>query len=75
MVPKTRVYGWALAKAKTEAELRTRVDLAACYRLVDLFGWSDLIKTRITARIPGQHPVGSGSARGLGPKNDTGKGQ
>src|SRR5437867_8847189 len=37
----------------TEAEWRTRVDLAACYRLVDLFGWSDLINTRITARIPG----------------------
>jgi ribulose-5-phosphate 4-epimerase/fuculose-1-phosphate aldolase len=37
----------------TEAEWRTRVDLAACYRLVDLFGWSDLINTRITARVPG----------------------
>jgi hypothetical protein len=24
-----------------------------CYRLVDLFGWSDLINTRITARVPG----------------------
>jgi ribulose-5-phosphate 4-epimerase/fuculose-1-phosphate aldolase len=32
----------------------TRCDLAACYRLVDLFGWSDLINTRITARVPGQ---------------------
>jgi len=39
----------------TEAEWRTRVDLAACYRLVDLFGWSDLINTRITARVPGRH--------------------
>ena len=38
----------------TEAEWRTRVDLAACYRLVDLFGWSDLINTRITARVPGE---------------------
>src|SRR6266480_3221078 len=37
----------------SEAEWRTRVDLAACYRLVDLFGWSDLINTRITARLPG----------------------
>jgi hypothetical protein len=33
----------------SEIEWRTRVDLAACYRLVDLFGWSDLINTRITA--------------------------
>ncbi len=36
-----------------EAESQTRLDLAACYRLVDLFGWSDLINTRITARVPG----------------------
>src|SRR5438477_10435606 len=33
-------------------EAQTRIDLAACYRLVDLFGWSDLINTRITARVP-----------------------
>jgi Class II Aldolase and Adducin N-terminal domain len=38
----------------SEAEWQTRLDLAACYRLVDLFGWSDLINTRITARLPGQ---------------------
>src|SRR6202047_2746160 len=38
-----------------EAEWQTRLDLAACYRLVDLFGWSDLINTRITARVPGRH--------------------
>ena len=36
-------------------EWQTRCDLAACYRLVDLFGWSDLVNTRITARVPGQH--------------------
>jgi ribulose-5-phosphate 4-epimerase/fuculose-1-phosphate aldolase len=37
----------------SEAEWQTRLDLAACYRLVDLFGWSDLVSTRITARVPG----------------------
>jgi ribulose-5-phosphate 4-epimerase/fuculose-1-phosphate aldolase len=37
----------------TQGEAQTRIDLAACYRLVDLFGWSDLINTRITARVPG----------------------
>ena len=37
----------------TQAESQTRIDLAACYRLVDLLGWSDLINTRITARVPG----------------------
>jgi ribulose-5-phosphate 4-epimerase/fuculose-1-phosphate aldolase len=34
-------------------EWRTRVDLAACYRLVADFGWSDLVFTHITARVPG----------------------
>ena len=37
----------------SEVEWQTRVDLAACYRLIELFGWSDLANTRITARIPG----------------------
>ena len=31
-----------------------RVDLAACYRLVDHFGWSDLLGTHISARVPGE---------------------
>jgi ribulose-5-phosphate 4-epimerase/fuculose-1-phosphate aldolase len=43
------------ARRMSEAEWQTRLDLAACYRLVDLFGWSDLINTRITARVPGAH--------------------
>jgi ribulose-5-phosphate 4-epimerase/fuculose-1-phosphate aldolase len=29
------------------------VDLAACYRLVALHGWSDLVFTHISARVPG----------------------
>jgi ribulose-5-phosphate 4-epimerase/fuculose-1-phosphate aldolase len=35
------------------AEWQLRVDLAACYRLVAAYGWSDLIFTHISARIPG----------------------
>ncbi|MFO1115387.1 MAG: class II aldolase/adducin family protein [Beijerinckiaceae bacterium] len=35
------------------AEKAIRVDLAACYRLVALYGWDDLIFTHISARIPG----------------------
>ena len=34
-------------------EWQARVDLAACYRLVALFGWDDLIFTHISARVPG----------------------
>ncbi len=36
-----------------ELEWQQRVDLAACYRLVALFGWDDLIFTHISARVPG----------------------
>ena len=31
---------------------RTRVELAAVYRLVALYGWDDLVFTHISARIP-----------------------
>jgi len=34
-------------------EWQLRCDLAACYRLVAMYGWSDLIFTHISARIPG----------------------
>lgn len=36
----------------TEAEWDARVDLAAAYRLVDMFGWSDLLGTHISVRVP-----------------------
>jgi ribulose-5-phosphate 4-epimerase/fuculose-1-phosphate aldolase len=34
-------------------EWQARVDLAAAYRLVALYGWDDLIFTHITVKIPG----------------------
>src|ERR1051326_8308124 len=34
-------------------EWQARLDLAACYRLVDQYGMTDLIYNHITARIPG----------------------
>ena len=34
-------------------EWQLRCDLAACYRLVASYGWSDLVFTHISARIPG----------------------
>src|SRR6202035_5045617 len=54
----------AIPARMSAEEWQTRCDLAACYRLVDLFGWSDLVNTRIKARVPGQddqfliHPYG-----------------
>ena len=34
-------------------EWQARVDLAALYRLVALYGWDDLIFTHLSARVPG----------------------
>ena len=34
-------------------EWQLRCDLAACYRLVAAYGWSDLVFTHISARLPG----------------------
>jgi ribulose-5-phosphate 4-epimerase/fuculose-1-phosphate aldolase len=35
-------------------EWQARVDLAACYRLVDLYGMSDMMANHISARVPGE---------------------
>jgi ribulose-5-phosphate 4-epimerase/fuculose-1-phosphate aldolase len=43
----------SLKEVVSAEEWQLRVDLAACYRLVAAYGWSDLIFTHITARIPG----------------------
>jgi len=34
-------------------EWKLREDLAACYRLVALMGWDDLVFTHVSARVPG----------------------
>ena len=36
----------------SDAEWQTRCDLAALYRVVDHLGWTDLINTHMSARIP-----------------------
>lgn len=41
------------APAMTDPEWQTRVDLAACYRLIAHYGMSDLVYNHATARIPG----------------------
>ncbi|HWA63524.1 MAG TPA: class II aldolase/adducin family protein, partial [Caulobacteraceae bacterium] len=48
------VAGLSSLKGKvSEEEWKARVDLAALYRLVALYGWDDMIYTHISARIPG----------------------
>jgi ribulose-5-phosphate 4-epimerase/fuculose-1-phosphate aldolase len=42
-----------LRRQVSAEEWQTRVDLAAAYRLVALFGWDDLVFTHLTAKVPG----------------------
>src|SRR5690606_42161755 len=42
----------SLQSQVSAAEWQARVDLAACYRLVALHGWDDLIFTPISAKLP-----------------------
>ena len=43
----------SLKEVVSAEEWQLRVDLAACYRLVVLYGWTDLVFTHISARVPG----------------------
>lgn len=48
----------ATAKAQSSemsaAEWQARCDLAGLYRVVDHFGWTDVINTHMSARVPGE---------------------
>jgi len=37
-----------------QAEKDTRIQLAACYRIFDYMGWSELIYNHITVKVPGE---------------------
>lgn len=43
----------SLKEVVSAQEWQLRVDLAAAYRLVAAYGWSDLVFTHISARVPG----------------------
>ncbi|MDA8109911.1 MAG: class II aldolase/adducin family protein [Betaproteobacteria bacterium] len=44
----------SLRERVSPQEWQARVDLAACYRLVALFGMNDLVYNHVTARVPGE---------------------
>jgi len=57
-MPTTAVHIPCRQHSCSAAEWRTRVELAAAYRLVAMFGWDDLVFTHISARVPdetGEH--------------------
>ena len=43
----------AVRESVSSEEWQVRVDLAAAYRLVALYGWDDLVFTHISSRVPG----------------------
>ncbi|KPF48128.1 aldolase [beta proteobacterium AAP51] len=51
-MPTTALHMPSLKESCNLAEWQLRVDLAAAYRLVALFGWDDLVFTHISARVP-----------------------
>jgi ribulose-5-phosphate 4-epimerase/fuculose-1-phosphate aldolase len=54
MSPQASTVRQVLKRNIDAAEWEQRVNLAACYRLVEYFGWTDLIYTHISARVPGE---------------------
>src|SRR2546430_13359103 len=52
--PLTGIDVYSLSTEEGEAVLRRQ--LAAAYRLVDYFGWTELIYGHLTARVPGDKP-------------------
>ncbi|MGO4326886.1 class II aldolase/adducin family protein [Cupriavidus sp. 2TAF22] len=53
MNPPFTIAREAVRATVSDAEWRARQELAACYRLVDRYGMTDLIYNHITLRIPG----------------------
>ena len=43
----------AVRNLVSDEEWQIRVDLAACYRAIALYGWDDLVFTHVSARVPG----------------------
>src|SRR5580658_2250342 len=55
--PRARNYDTQIPSIRGEVsaeEWAARVDLAACYRLIDLYGMSDLIANHVSVRAPGE---------------------
>jgi ribulose-5-phosphate 4-epimerase/fuculose-1-phosphate aldolase len=44
----------SMKDAVSPAEWKMRVDLAACYRLVDIYGMSDMMANHVSAAVPGE---------------------
>lgn len=52
-MPDTHFTG-SVRNRVSEAEWQARLDCAACYRLLPIFGMSDLVYNHVTTRISGE---------------------
>lgn len=52
-VHKTGTKAGSTSTSISDEEQRLRIDLAALYRIVAMFGWDDLLATHISVRLPG----------------------
>jgi ribulose-5-phosphate 4-epimerase/fuculose-1-phosphate aldolase len=52
MLGRSRLDGRTVRESVSPEEWQTRVELAACYRLIEHYRMSDLVYTHITARVP-----------------------
>ena len=43
----------AIREQVSDEEWQVRINLAACYRLIAVHGWDDLVFTHVSARVPG----------------------
>ncbi|MBT8100590.1 MAG: class II aldolase/adducin family protein [Gammaproteobacteria bacterium] len=43
----------SIKESVSAEEWQLRVDLAACYRIIAMYGWDDLVFTHVSARVPG----------------------
>jgi ribulose-5-phosphate 4-epimerase/fuculose-1-phosphate aldolase len=53
-MPDTTNAAQAVRNRVSPEEWQARVDLAACCRLVDLYGMTDMLGNNVTARVPGE---------------------
>lgn len=51
----TKARSWVQENVSSE-EWEQRINLAACYRLIALYNWDDLIFTHVSMRVPGTEP-------------------
>ena len=53
LLMKTAAKKMSLRDKVSPEEWQVRTDLAACYRLIAMYGWDDLVFTHVSARVPG----------------------